>query len=83
MHRAKGYCLTVPLSVNFVIHVQNAVGLHSCLKTLVTANSAEILRLSHTLTPKIPPQCALCSFLEFHEKYLELPSEGNVRHRTA
>lgn len=80
MHRARGYCLTVPLSVNFGIHVQNAVGLHSCSKTLVTANSAEILRLSHTLTPKLPTPCI---FLEVHEKYLELPSEGNARHRTA
>lgn len=39
-----------------------AVELHSCFKTLVTSNSAEILRLSHALSLQTPPQCALFSF---------------------
>lgn len=33
---------------------QKTVELHSYLKTLVTGNNSEILRLSHALAPKIP-----------------------------
>lgn len=39
-----------------------AVELHSCLKTLVTGHSAEILRLSHALSLQTPPECALFTF---------------------
>lgn len=57
-----------------------AMETHSCLKTLVTGRTAEILRVSHALTPRMPPQCSL--FFEFHGKYLKLPSEENVFHGT-
>lgn len=62
---------------------QKAMELRCCLKTLVAGNCVETLRLSYTLTPTVPPQCTLFSFLEVYKKYVELPSVGNVCHKTA
>ena len=83
MYRAKRVLLHgCPLGEK-LFDMQKAMELRSCLKTLVAGSCVETLGFSHTLTPKVPLRCTLFSYLEFYEKYVKLPSEGNVCHRIA